>query len=178
MTAPSTTGTGSAPESGFSALYDATAADLLKFLLRRAQTPEDAADCLAETFMIAWNKRNHLPSRIDEARPWLFGVARNVLRRERTRDNRASATKTELARELEGVQRQIAEGDPVSTALQQLSPLDREIIEMLAWDQLAPRDIAAILGLSPNVVRIRAHRARRKLRDQLTSPTSARHTNF
>lgn len=153
--------------SGFNALYDATAADLLAFLLRRTQTPEDAADCLAETFLVAWDKRDRLPSELDQARPWLFGVARNVLRRGQKRDSRASLAQAELARVLHGTQRQLPEDDPVSAALQQLSPIDREIIEMLAWDQLAPREIATILELSPNAIRIRAHRARLKLREEL-----------
>lgn len=42
---------------------------------------------------------------------------------------------------------------------------------MIAADGLAPREVAAILGLSPNAVRIRAHRAREKLR-ALLAPTA------
>jgi RNA polymerase sigma-70 factor, ECF subfamily len=167
----------SASSSGFSALYDATASDLLKFLLRRTQTPEDAADCLAETFLIAWDKRDRLPSQLGDARPWLFGVARNVLKRDWKRDSRASAATAELAHELHGAQRQITDDDPVSVALRQLPSIDREIIEMLAWDQLAPREVAAILELSPNAVRIRAHRARLKLREELKSRIPATHPN-
>jgi RNA polymerase sigma-70 factor (ECF subfamily) len=63
----------SVSESGFSALYDATAADLLAFLLRRTQTPEDAADCLAETFLVAWDKRDRLPSELEQADPGSLG---------------------------------------------------------------------------------------------------------
>jgi RNA polymerase sigma-70 factor (ECF subfamily) len=176
MTGPNKAGSSPVSSSRFSALYYATAADLLAFLLRRTQTLEDAADCLAETFLVAWDKRDRLPSQLDEARPWLFGVARNVLRRDRKRDTRASTAKAELARELDGAQRQIPDDDPVSGALLKLSPIDREIIEMLAWDRLAPREVAAILELSPNVVRIRAHRARLKLREELKS-SPVRHTN-
>lgn len=161
----------------FSALYDETARDLLAYLLRRTANVEDATDCLAETFLIAWDKRGKLPSHPDQARPWLFGVARNVLRRGREHESRASTATAELARELHGAQRPIPDDDPVSEALRQLSPIDREIIEALAWDQLAPREVAAILGLSPNAVRVRAHRARLKLREQLRSqdPVPHRH---
>jgi DNA-directed RNA polymerase specialized sigma24 family protein len=87
-------------EAGFAALYDATAADLLAFLLRRARAPEDAADFLAETFLVAWDKRDRLPSDLEQARRRLFGVARNVLRRSQKRDSRASTARAELAREL------------------------------------------------------------------------------
>jgi RNA polymerase sigma factor (sigma-70 family) len=174
MTGPNNAGGSPEPASGFSALYDATAADLLAFLLRRTQTPEDAADCLAETFLVAWDKRDKLPSQLEQARPWLFGVARNVVKRDWKRDSRANIAKAELARELHGAQRQIPEDDPVTATLQKLAPIDREIIEMLAWDHLAPREVAAILELSPNVVRIRAHRARLKLREELSSQSPAR----
>ena len=177
MTGPSRPERTPASASGFSELYDATAGDLLAFLLRRTRGPEDAADCLAETFLIAWDKRDSLPTQLDQARPWLFGVARNVLRRDRKLDNRASTAKAELARELHGTQREIPDDDPVSAALQQLAPIDREIIEMLAWDQLAPREVATILELTPNVVRIRAHRARRMLREQLKAQSPVRHTH-
>lgn len=155
----------------FRALYDQTAHDLLKFLMRRAPTPEDAADCLAETFLIAWSKRGQIPADHGQARPWLFGVARNVLKRDRAMGNKASAAVAALARDLQGNPQPAPADDVVTLALGQLSRLDREIIEMLAWDQLAPREVAVILEISPNVVRIRAHRARRKLREQL--PVSA-----
>jgi len=46
----------------FNALYDHNAQDILTYLLRRTTTPEDAADCLAETFLIAWDKREQIPA--------------------------------------------------------------------------------------------------------------------
>jgi RNA polymerase sigma factor (sigma-70 family) len=58
----------------------------------------------------------------------------------------------------------------VSEALAELSELDREIVMMLCFDGLAPREIASILGLSANVVRVRLHRAREKLRGRLPRP--------
>lgn len=162
----------------FSALYDQTARDLLAYLLRRAASAEDAADCLAETFLIAWRKRDQIPADPTHAKPWLFGVARNVLHREREFDHKASRIVAELARELSQTQRSQAHDTPMTRALALLSPIDREIIEMIAWDQLTPREVAAILGLSPNVVRIRAHRARLKLRghmqEDLQTPDTGR----
>jgi DNA-directed RNA polymerase specialized sigma24 family protein len=74
----------------FGRLYEETCRDLLAFLLRRCQTAEAAADCLAESYRIAWEKRGRIPDGAD-ARPWLFGVARNVLRREIAHDQRSAA---------------------------------------------------------------------------------------
>lgn len=157
----------------FSALFQATSGDVLTFLLRRCPTPEDAADCLAETYLVAWEKRRRMPTGA-EARPWLFGVARNVMRRGHEREHRASAAAQALARELvsAGAVRQPRapdQSDPVLEALRQLSEIDREIITLICWDGLTPREVAGVLGVSANVVRVRAHRARARLRTLLST---------
>jgi RNA polymerase sigma factor (sigma-70 family) len=156
----------------FTRLYDETSQDLLAFLLRRCSTADEAADCLAETYRIAWEKRNRIPGG-DEARPWLFGIARNVSRRARANEERAAATSRELARAAERSHPTTSpEDSAVAAALSELSPLDQEIVTMLSWDGLAPREVASVLGLSPNAVRIRAHRARTRLR-VLLAPRAA-----
>jgi RNA polymerase sigma-70 factor, ECF subfamily len=155
----------------FSALYRAASADVLAFLLRRCPTPEDAADCLAETFLIAWQKRAQLPSGRD-ARAWLFGVARNTMKRSHERTGRAAGAVQALAGELATVGA-VQPGpesrgpDPVLAALEDLTPVDQEIITLISWEGLTPREIGAVLGISPNLVRVRAHRARAKLRSVL-----------
>ena len=106
-----------------------------------------------------------------EARPWLFGVARNVMRRGRERSGRAAAATQALAHELESVRAASsapAGGDQhlVAAALAALPAIDREIITMISWDR-HPRQVATLLGISPNLVRVRAHRARTRLRSIL-----------
>jgi len=151
----------------FSRLYEGTSRDLLAFLLRRCGTVDDAADCLAESYRIAWEKRAGIPAG-DEARPWLFGVARNVVRRQRTSAARAAAAARALTLAVESSHATTGAADSViAAALSELSPLDQEIVTMLSWDGLPPREVASILGLSPNVVRVRAHRARNRLRLRL-----------
>jgi RNA polymerase sigma-70 factor (ECF subfamily) len=44
---------------------------------------------------------------------------------------------------------------------------------MLSWDGLTPREVAPLLGLSANVVRVRAHRARQRLRRLLAPQADA-----
>lgn len=157
----------------FTELYQRTHVDVLAFLLRRCPTAEDAADCLAETYLVAWQKREQMPSD-NEARAWLFGVARNVMRRGNELRGRTAATADALAAELKRAEAVCppldpAEPDPVIAAIRQLPELEQEIITMLVWDDLAPREVAAILGLTPNVVRVRAHRARAKLKTALAN---------
>lgn len=154
----------------FHRLYTQTSQDLLAFLLRRCQTAEDAADCLSETYRIAWQKRRQIP--VEDTRAWLFGAARNVARRQHTTATRQAAATRELALAAKHTDAIAPLSATTRTALDALSPLDREIITMLAWDDLAPREVAIILGISPNVLRVRAHRARAQLRATLTPPAA------
>jgi RNA polymerase sigma-70 factor (ECF subfamily) len=157
-------------ERHFSELYEATAQDILGFLLRRCPTPEDAADCLAETYAIAWDKRERIPAGPD-ARPWLFGVARNVMRRDRERDGRAGAAARDVSNALatasSGAESPPEIGESVRRALAELPAIDQEIITLIAWDGLTPTEVATVLEMSPNLVRVRAHRARARLRAAL-----------
>jgi RNA polymerase sigma factor (sigma-70 family) len=162
-----------ADAASFAALYTETNADVLAFLLRRCPTPEDAADCLAETYLVAWEKRNQVPAGV-EARPWLFGVARNVMRRGHERHRRLAAAAQSLAEELQSAAsarpaRAPDEPESITAALSELSAVDQEIITMISWDGLTPRQIGQVLGISPNVVRVRAHRARVRLRSLLST---------
>ena len=150
-------------------LYQQTREDLLAFIARRCATAEDAADCLAETYRVAWEKRTRLPAD-PKARPWLFGVARNAVREERRRGERRAATSHAL---IAAAERAYIETTPersaLTAAMSELSALDREIILMLSADGLASHEVATILGLSPTAVRSRASRARTKLRKLLAS---------
>src|ERR687885_2548338 len=71
----------------FEALYDRCAASVLGYCLRRA-TPELAEDAFAETFAVAWRRRDAIPA---EPLPWLYGVARKVLANQRRAGKRQGA---------------------------------------------------------------------------------------
>jgi len=157
----------------FEQLVRDTRADLLAYALRRAASPEDAADVISETYLIAWRKLDRIPPG-DRARLWLFGVAANVLRRGAERHRSSEALIERLRREPfseEGRDRAV-EPEAGSTralraALMSLSPADREILTLTAWEGLTPKQIGAVMGLSTGVVRVRLHRARARLRRRL-----------
>jgi RNA polymerase sigma-70 factor, ECF subfamily len=157
-------------EARFSALYRETRQEIMAYLVRRAHTMEDAADAMSETYAAAWRKLDSLPEG-DRARLWLFGAARNELRMAARRERADDELVAELASELQAVHsEQVRAADaqePLWAAISGLSALDREILTLIAWEGLAPREIAAVLGLSSNVVRIRLHHARRDLRARL-----------
>jgi RNA polymerase sigma factor (sigma-70 family) len=158
------------PEQRFTRLYQETRGDVLADLVRRSRTVEDATDALAETYAAAWQKLDKLPEG-DGARLWLFGAARNELRMAERRTQTANHLTTELADRLRLNDGEAPDTDDNTTtlkeALSKLSRIDSEIVTLTAWEGLAPREIAAVLGLSANVVRIRLHRARSQVRGSL-----------
>jgi RNA polymerase sigma-70 factor (ECF subfamily) len=51
--------------------------------------------------------------------------------------------------------------------LESLRPDDREVLLLVAWEQLSPTEIAAVLDIPAATVRTRLHRARQQIRQQL-----------
>ena len=107
----------------------------------------------------------------DEARLWLFGVARRTLANQHRRERR----ETELAAALAAALRTPgtatdAGGDldeELAEALARLSAADRELVLLNAWDGLTPAEIAVVLRRPAGVIRVRLHRARKRLRTRL-----------
>ena len=163
----------------FRTLY-ATHLDAIGYALRRVDTPEDAADVVAETFLVAWRRCDEIPG--SEARLWLYGVARRVLSNHQRAEGRRSNLGDRLRAELAD---QVTVGDPaeeivqvsaVRAAMAELEPPDREVLELAAWEELEPREIAVTLGISPMAARTRLSRARSRLRKRMhtTGPDRAR----
>lgn len=153
------------PEERFSALFERTRLPLLAYAVRRVADPADAADVVAETYLVAWRRLDDVPAG-DEARPWLFGVARRVLanhyRGERRRVALADRLRDHLVEEVVPAF-EIAEESPVVRAMQRLPQDDQELLRLVAWEDLARDEIAVVMGLSRATVRVRLHRARKRL---------------
>ena len=150
----------------FEELLNATSKAMLGYLVRRVQVPEDAADLVAEVFATAWRRIDDVPAE-QEARLWLYGVARNALanhRRGRTRHDRlADQLRTYLARQPYAPEPSAAT-DAVRAALDRLSPDDREVLTLTAWEGLTAAEIGTLTGPEPATVRARLGRARERLR--------------
>ena len=160
-------------DGAFEELYAAQYGDLLRYALRRVQEPADAADVVAETWVIAWRRRGDLPPS-SERRLWLFGVARRVLANQRRGQLRRSLLADRLREELDAtVSESFPMDGPALNALRQLSPEDQDLLAMRAWEQLTADEMATILGCNPAAVRVRLHRARRRLRAALGSESPA-----
>jgi RNA polymerase sigma factor (sigma-70 family) len=155
----------------FHALYEENYARISGYALRRARCPEDAADVVADTFAIAWRKSDEIPAD-DEAVLWLYGVARRVLSNQGRRRESHAAVVEMLARDYEeavwtdplpyqGV------GRPLLDAWGALSADDRDLLGLLVWETLTVDQVAAVVGCSRPVAKLRVHRARRRLAREL-----------
>lgn len=156
------------PEERFNGLFTRTHAALLAYALRRVDDPGDAAEIVAETFLVAWRRIDSVPAG-DDARPWLFGVARRVLANHRRGERRRAALTEKLRLELREVTvpaPEVVDHD-LAAAMAMLSPDDRELLRLLAWEELDRDQIAAALGISKGTARVRIHRARQRLEKAL-----------
>lgn len=160
------------PEERFAALFNRTHRPLLAYAVRRVTNPADAADIVAETFLVAWRRLDEVPPD-EQARPWLFGVARRVLANYYRGEHRRLALGERLRMSLhEVVPAPEARGTVVELAMERLSVDDRELLRLVAWEALAREEIAMVLQISRATVRVRLHRARRRLLAELQTVES------
>lgn len=151
----------------FNTLFSEHHRRVLAYAMRRTPTLADAEDVAAETFIIAWRKMESIPV---DGLPWLYAVARRVL----ANHHRGNGRRERLAALLRvaDVPTPMRAGEdhdgPAFTALASLSPADQEVLRLVAWENLGNQGIAVVLGVTPNAVAIRLHRARARFVDALS----------
>lgn len=150
----------------FESLYVLVRDPLLRYFARRA--PVDAVeDLLADTFLVLWRRLDDVPG--GGELPWSYGVARRILANRRRSASLAARMVAPFGITLDPRAPDERYGaDPtLAAAIARLAPLDAEIVRLWAWEELAPREIAAALELSANAVSIRLTRAKARLRELL-----------
>ncbi|MEV6981869.1 sigma-70 family RNA polymerase sigma factor [Sphaerisporangium sp. NPDC051017] len=151
----------------FERVYLDTYEPILGYATRRCDSPEDAADVVAETFEIAWRRLDDLPPG-EQARLWLYGVARNVLANHRRGLMRRHVHQAGLREDVADLYARTSlseermEFAAIARVFRDLSDEDRELLSLVAWEGLDAGEIAGVLGCSRNAARIRLHRARRR----------------
>ena len=155
----------------FELLYATNYDAVLRYCLRRSSR-EDALDATAETFTVAWRRRDDVP--MNHVLPWLYGVARRVLSNQRRSTGRQERTVTHLRLaddpQPDGPEPQVVrsqETREMVDALEQLRPADQEIIRLAGWEELGRDEIAETLQCTPNAVTKRLNRALDRLAQQL-----------
>jgi len=158
----------------FGALFDRHATVLFRYLVRRAGVDE-ADSMLGDVFRIAFEKRATYDSARPDARPWLYGIATNLLARHRRREaRRLRATARLLAQQEpadDPAERVASDVDArdwyprVAAAIEQLPQIERDVLFLYVWEDLGYDEIAAALAVPVGTVRSRLHRARGRLRE-------------
>lgn len=142
--------------------------EMLGYFARRVIPHEDSADCLSETLLVLWQRRDRLPVEHGDRRAWSYGIAHRVLAAQRRNGLRQLSLATRLREELR-FRPLAAEStdDEAITALASLSARDRELVTLVAWEELTVAQAAAVLGIKAEAARARYSRARRTLRSRL-----------
>ncbi|MEV4281746.1 RNA polymerase sigma factor [Actinoplanes xinjiangensis] len=170
-----TTSTDPDAEAVFTTLMTEHGPAVLGYLTRRTDPTQDAADLMAEVFVVAWRRLDDVPSDPAQARAWLLGTARGTLANHRRSATRRSHLADRLRQHLH-IQPDSTPhdaGSVVRSALEQLSTDDRELLTLIAWEDLSPAQAATILRLSPAATRKRLERARTRLRALLEADEPA-----
>jgi RNA polymerase sigma-70 factor (ECF subfamily) len=153
-----------------------------RFIVRRVDDPYLAADLTADVFLAAIDAAaSYRPERGVPA-AWLFGIARNVVAaeyrraaRERRANMHIQGRRLLSVNDIERMQQRIdaaAQARALFEAVAQLPNGERAVLELVALDDLAVGEAAAVLGLNPITARVRLHRARASLRRQITDEES------
>jgi RNA polymerase sigma factor (sigma-70 family) len=162
----------------FSRLYREQGRAILAYALRRVDDREDAADVVAETFLVAWRRLGEVPIGTG-ARLWLYAVARRVIanlhRSERRRTRLGARLAESLRTELATRQAPSGEAAEVLRAMAGLGDEDRELLLLVSWEGISPGEAAKVLGVSSLAARSRLHRARRRLRALVEDRESTEH---
>ncbi|OGG92390.1 hypothetical protein A3H16_04045 [Candidatus Kaiserbacteria bacterium RIFCSPLOWO2_12_FULL_53_8] len=158
-------------EKAFLAAYDEFGDAIFRFLTMKISDREIARDLTQETFTRAWDFCVQ-GGEIREWRPFLYRTAYNLVvdtyRKKRAVsldamiDDQGFAVSDDSAHEKRTIVR--AEMSRVRKGIDQLDETYRDIVLMRYTEDLPPKDIARITGLSENVVSVRLHRGVEKLR--------------
>ncbi|MFC7830880.1 RNA polymerase sigma factor [Streptomyces sp. NPDC057375] len=158
--------------SAFEPLVRRHSAALHAYFARRA--PAAADDLLAELWLQAYSARRGFDPARGPARAWLFGVARNVLAGHwrRTSQERASGPHSDIVGDpWQAVDHRLdaaAAGPELRRAIGDLPPAERELLLLVAWEELSPTEAAAVTGIPAGTARSRLYRARTRLREALS----------
>ncbi|WP_406461068.1 sigma-70 family RNA polymerase sigma factor [Streptomyces sp. NBC_01622] len=160
----------------FALLYDRYASDIHRYAARRLGDGA-ADDITADTFLAAFRIRSRYDRSRPNARPWLYGIAGNLIGKQRRTEVRALKALARTGRDpvaaswsdswVEDPDSRIAARGPLAGALAALSAGDRNVLLLVAWADLTYQEVAEALDIPVGTVRSRLNRARRKVRTAL-----------
>ena len=165
-------------EARFHSLFSKNYDDVLRYCLRRLPVT-DANDAASDVFVVAWRRIDAAPMG-DDARLWLYGIARNVVRNSRRSARRSLRLRSKVAslapETVDGPEHQVVWSDELRqalSALDRLSSKDQEVLRLRAMERLEIDEIAEVLGCSTEAARKRFERAAKRLQSKVGVPVPA-----
>ncbi|WP_371781668.1 RNA polymerase sigma factor [Streptosporangium subroseum] len=161
----------------FTAVYDRYLRDIYRYVAGRLGT-QVAEDITAETFLLAFDRRDRFDPEKGGLRPWLFGFATNLVARHRRKEARHYKALARLDPEpiVEGHENRVVTSvtaQPyLAMALASLNGGERDVLLLLALGQLSYNEIAQALGISLGTVGSRLSRARAKIQTLIDKETT------
>jgi len=159
----------------FGVLFDKYAPLIYRYIARRIGRP-GTEDLVAETFIAAFGGRHRYDLARSDARPWLYGIATNII----GRHGRDELRQMRISQAIDGKAIVPGHADRVSLdttaqslrgdlmiALAGLAVGDRDVLVLIAWEDLTYEEVADALAIPVGTVRSRLHRARMQLRPVL-----------
>jgi len=159
----------------FAALFDRHAPLIHRYIARRVGI-QSADDLVAETFLAAFRRRLRYETSQRDARPWLYGIATHLISQHRREESR----QLRIHRAASGELAEPGHGDRVAgdltasavrgvlaAALAGLPDRERDVLVLIAWEQLSYDEVATALHIPVGTVRSRLSRGRARVREAL-----------
>ena len=160
-------------EAEFRRLFDEYFTEVRSYCLRRLSVA-DANDAVSEVFLVVWRKRDDVPI---DVRPWLFAIARNVVRNKARSAARAHRLWSRMRAEPQypepGPELQVVRGledEALLRAVQSLPEKYAEVLLLWSWEWLTAAQIADVVGCSVSAAEKRLSRALRRIREWSAQP--------
>ncbi|WP_042408971.1 RNA polymerase sigma factor [Streptacidiphilus carbonis] len=158
----------------FGQIFEEHGRAVYRYAVRVSGDWATAEDVVSLTFLEAWRLRSRVELDGGSLRPWLLGIATNVLRNTRRAARRHGnavarlpplAVVPDFVDELTGRLADAAQIAAAKAALQQLRPAEREVFALCVWEGLDHKAVAEALGKPVGTIRSRLSRARKRLRE-------------
>ena len=163
----------------FTAVYDRYIRDIYRYVAGRLGI-QAADDIAAETFLVAFGQQDRFDPSRGSLRPWLFGIATNLVARHRRAEARHYRALSRTAPDRAALDHQDRVVDGVAAqrvrpalakALLRLTAGERDVLLLVALGDLTHQEVAQTLGVSYGTVGSRLSRARTKLTPVLSEET-------
>ena len=159
----------------FTTVYNRYIRDIYRYVAGRLDT-QAADDIAAETFLVAFGRRDQFDPRRGDLRPWLFGIATNLVARHRRKEARhfRALARTAADPPAESHENRVVDAltarrlqPQLARVLMTLPQGERDVILLVALSQLSHEEVAEALSVSYGTVCSRLSRARKKLQNAI-----------